>query len=145
MNQNIILNLSSNRSFICHKLWISFTMFPQKKIIFFNDISLGPYGMHSGNFILTHAQIRYLFLFNIALCSYIIQNNVCYLCLADQQFSTKLAFKFLDDISGEFQNLYGNRVDEAMRPYHFIEFGWFGCGGLLIFIFIIFVQYDLSW
>lgn len=55
--------------------------------------------------------------------SYIIQNNVCYLTLCDQSFSPKLAFKFLDDISGEFQNLYTGRVEEATRPYHFIEFG----------------------
>lgn len=54
--------------------------------------------------------------------SYIIENDVCYLVLCDRQFSKKLAYSFLEEISQEFDNNYGRRVNSVTRPYAFIEF-----------------------
>merc|ERR1711990_568480 len=53
---------------------------------------------------------------------YQIEQGVCYLCLADTNFSRKLCFAFLDDLKSEFFVQYGNRIDKVTRPYHFIEF-----------------------
>lgn len=56
---------------------------------------------------------------------YIIENDVCYLVLCDRQFSKKLAYSFLEEISQEFDNQYGRRVSSVTRPYAFIEFDIF--------------------
>lgn len=61
----------------------------------------------------------------ISLHSYIIENDVCYLVLCDRQFSKKLAYSFLEEISQEFDNNYGRRVNSVTRPYAFIEFDIF--------------------
>jgi len=53
---------------------------------------------------------------------YQIDKGVCYLCLADKNFSRKLAFSYLQDLQSEFFVQYGNRIDKVSRPYHFIEF-----------------------
>ena len=58
-------------------------------------------------------------------CYYVTTNyklkGVCYLCLADTNFSRKLCFAFLDDLKSEFFVQYGNRIDKVTRPYHFMN------------------------
>lgn len=54
---------------------------------------------------------------------YLIENRICYLCLCEKTFSTRLAFSFLEDLATEFQQEFSNRVYTAKRPYAFIEFG----------------------
>ena len=52
----------------------------------------------------------------------IILENVCFMTLCDLNFNKKLAYSFLQDISKEFYNQYGNKIDTCKRPYPFIEF-----------------------
>ena len=47
--------------------------------------------------------------------------GVCYLCLADNNFSRKLCFAYLQDLQSEFFVQYGNRIDKVTRPYHFMK------------------------
>lgn len=61
----------------------------------------------------------------ILLCSYLIENDVVYLVLCDKMFSKKVAYSFLEEISQEFDNQYGRRVQSVTRPYAFIEFDIF--------------------
>lgn len=56
-------------------------------------------------------------------CSYIIEQDVCFLTLCDRNFNKKLAYSFLEDLSQEFYNQYGHKINTATRPYSFIEFG----------------------
>jgi len=53
---------------------------------------------------------------------YLIEQNVCYLVLCERNYSKKLAFSFLEDLSQEFNSLYGKKVHQVSRPYSFIEF-----------------------
>jgi len=53
---------------------------------------------------------------------YLIEQNVCYLVLCERNYSKKLAFSFLEDLSQEFYSLYGKKVHQVSRPYSFIEF-----------------------
>ena len=48
--------------------------------------------------------------------------DVCYLALCDRNFSKKLAYGFLRDISKEFRDQYGDKLSTCRRPYPFIEF-----------------------
>ena len=52
-----------------------------------------------------------------------ISNNVVYLTIADKSYPRKLAFSFLDELSKEFQNSYGAKVDTVRKPYAFVSFG----------------------
>ncbi|KTW26680.1 hypothetical protein T552_02688 [Pneumocystis carinii B80] len=57
---------------------------------------------------------------------YFIDNNVCYLCICDKSYPRKLAFSYLDEISKEFWNVYGNDVIKlSLRPYAFVQFDTF--------------------
>lgn len=56
-------------------------------------------------------------------CSYMISNNVLYLTIADKSYPRKLAFSYLDELSKEFQNSYGAKVDTVRKPYAFVGFG----------------------
>merc|ERR1712228_478198 len=53
---------------------------------------------------------------------YIIEQDACFLTLCDRSFNKKLAYSFLEDLSQEFYNQYGHRINTATRPYSFIEF-----------------------
>merc|ERR1712228_807369 len=53
---------------------------------------------------------------------YIIEQDVCFLTLCDRNFNKKLAYSFLEDLSQEFYNQYGHKINTANRPYSFIEF-----------------------
>ena len=61
-------------------------------------------------------------LFHHFLCSYSIEGGVCYLCLAERNFSKRLAFSYLEDLAQEFHIQYGSRLSTVSRPYSFIEF-----------------------
>ena len=54
---------------------------------------------------------------------YIIEKGVQYLTLCEQKYPKKLAFSYLEELSKEFDLLYGNEVHSAQRPYQFISFG----------------------
>lgn len=53
---------------------------------------------------------------------YLLENRICYLCLCEKTFSKRLAFSYLEDLSIEFQQQYGQRLYTVTRPYSFIEF-----------------------
>lgn len=53
---------------------------------------------------------------------YLIENEVCYLVLAERTYSKRLAFSYLEDLAQEFHSQYGKRVGTVSRPYSFIEF-----------------------
>lgn len=55
--------------------------------------------------------------------SYLIENEVCYLVLCERNYSTRIAYNYLEDIAQEFHVQYGKRVNTVTRPYTFIEFG----------------------
>jgi hypothetical protein len=48
---------------------------------------------------------------------------VCYLVLAERNYSKRLAFSYLEDLAQEFHSQYGKKVNTVTRPYSFIEFG----------------------
>ena len=80
------------------------------------------------------------------ICSYIIEQQSCFLTLTEVHFSKKTAYAFLDDLAQvalpskdifglfwgalwelellcqEFHNQYGHKINTATRPYSFIEF-----------------------
>ncbi|ELU03416.1 hypothetical protein CAPTEDRAFT_92845 [Capitella teleta] len=53
---------------------------------------------------------------------YFIERGICFLGLCDKNFSKRLAFAYLEDLSAEFFVQFGARVDTVARPYSFIEF-----------------------
>lgn len=53
---------------------------------------------------------------------YLIENDVCYLVLAEKNYSKRLAFSYLEDLAQEFHTQYGKKVNTVTRPYTFIEF-----------------------
>ncbi|GAM19218.1 hypothetical protein SAMD00019534_023930 [Acytostelium subglobosum LB1] len=57
--------------------------------------------------------------------AYIIENDVCYLCLCERSYPKKLAFHFLEELYKEFDTSYGAEVALAKRPYHFVKFETF--------------------
>lgn len=59
----------------------------------------------------------------IFLRSYLIVDNVVYLTIAEKSYPRKLAFSYLDELSKEFANSYGSKVDAVRKPYAFVGFG----------------------
>ncbi|KAJ8875083.1 hypothetical protein PR048_022974 [Dryococelus australis] len=53
---------------------------------------------------------------------YLIEHEVCYLVLAERNYSKRLAYSYLEDLAQEFHSQYGKRVNSVTRPYSFIEF-----------------------
>jgi len=53
---------------------------------------------------------------------YLIEHDICYLVLCEQNYSKRLAYSYLDDIAQEFHREYGKKVNTVTRPYSFIEF-----------------------
>jgi vesicle transport protein SEC22 len=53
---------------------------------------------------------------------YLIENEVCYLVLAEKNYSKILAFSYLEDLAQEFHLQYGKKVNTVTRPYSLIEF-----------------------
>uniref|UniRef100_A0A6U9PZC7 Vesicle-trafficking protein SEC22b n=1 Tax=Picocystis salinarum TaxID=88271 RepID=A0A6U9PZC7_9CHLO len=59
------------------------------------------------------------------LVHYMIEGSVVYVVVCDRKYPKKLAFKYLDEIRQEFENLYRGQVDTVVRPYAFIKFDTF--------------------
>ena len=55
--------------------------------------------------------------------SYLISENVVFLVIADKSYPRKLAFSYLDELSKEFANTYGPKVEAVRKPYAFVGFG----------------------
>ncbi|CAO4382918.1 unnamed protein product [Caenorhabditis nigoni] len=53
---------------------------------------------------------------------YVIIQNICALVLCDRNFPRKAAFQYLNDIGQEFLNSYSSKVEQVVRPYHFLDF-----------------------
>lgn len=49
--------------------------------------------------------------------------KIIYMCICDSTYPRKLAFSYLDELSKEFQQSYGDKVMAASRPYAFMGFG----------------------
>ncbi|ORX40058.1 Longin-like domain-containing protein [Kockovaella imperatae] len=56
---------------------------------------------------------------------YLIVDKVIYMCICDSSYPRKLAFSYLDELSKEFQNSYGDKIDSVTRPYAFMGFDTF--------------------
>ncbi|KAJ9067549.1 SNAP receptor [Entomophthora muscae] len=57
---------------------------------------------------------------------YLIDNEICYLCLCEKNYSRKLAFSYLEELAREFYGSYGAEVNKSvLRPYAFIKFDTF--------------------
>jgi len=52
-----------------------------------------------------------------------IADNVVYLTIAEKSYPRKLAFSYLDELSKEFAQSYGAKVDTVRKPYAFVGFG----------------------
>jgi len=56
---------------------------------------------------------------------YLIAENVVFLTIADKSYPRKLAFSYLDELSKEFANTYGPKVETVRKPYAFVGFDTF--------------------
>ncbi|KAF9891307.1 SNAP receptor [Aspergillus nanangensis] len=58
---------------------------------------------------------------------YIIQDDICFLCICDRSYPRKLAFTYLADIASEFTTTYSSAQYHSpnLRPYAFVEFDTF--------------------
>lgn len=54
--------------------------------------------------------------------SYIIDSNICFLCICDKLYPKQLGFNYLEEIQKEFLSAFGGEVEKAGRPYAFIKF-----------------------
>lgn len=57
--------------------------------------------------------------------SYLISDNVVFLTIAEKSYPRKLAFSYLEELSKEFANTYGPKVETVRKPYAFVGFGEF--------------------
>ncbi|CAI2355535.1 unnamed protein product [Caenorhabditis sp. 36 PRJEB53466] len=53
---------------------------------------------------------------------YTIIQNICALVLCERNYPRKTAFLYLVDIGQEFLNSYSSKVEQVVRPYHFLDF-----------------------
>jgi vesicle transport protein SEC22 len=59
--------------------------------------------------------------------SYIIANDITYICITSRTYPRKLAFTYLSDLSTEFSTTYPSQQlhSPSLRPYAFMEFDTF--------------------
>lgn len=59
--------------------------------------------------------------------SYLIANEILFVCICDRSYPRKLAFTYLSDLSAEFSNSYSPQQlhSPSLRPYAFMEFDTF--------------------
>lgn len=64
---------------------------------------------------------------NFLWCSYIIKDDICFLCICDRSYPRKLAFTYLADLATEFTTTYSASQYHSpnLRPYAFVEFDTF--------------------
>jgi vesicle transport protein SEC22 len=67
---------------------------------------------HSAHRGLTRAGLR----------SYIVENSVVYLCLAQRSYPKKLAFQYLEELARSFSIDHGSEVPKYSRPYAAVNF-----------------------
>ncbi|KAK5631172.1 hypothetical protein RRF57_006887 [Xylaria bambusicola] len=89
------------------------------------SIESGNYTLHS----LSSAVAKIQSITN-TLCSsrsYLIANEILFLCICDRSYPRKLAFTYLSDLSAEFSNSYSQQQlhSPSLRPYAFMEFDTF--------------------
>ncbi|ORY85458.1 Longin-like domain-containing protein [Protomyces lactucae-debilis] len=54
---------------------------------------------------------------------YMIEDGICYLCIADKSYPRKLAFNYLSQVAKEFATSYGQEAQkQGLRPYAFVQF-----------------------
>ena len=60
-------------------------------------------------------------------CSYMIQDQLCFLTICDHSYPRKLAFTYLSDLATEFTTTYSSSqyLSPTCRPYAFVEFDTF--------------------
>jgi len=56
---------------------------------------------------------------------YLIASNVTYLTITDASYPRKLAFSYLDELSKEFERVYGEKIENVRKPYAFVGFDTF--------------------
>ncbi|KAE8354776.1 Longin-like domain-containing protein [Aspergillus coremiiformis] len=58
---------------------------------------------------------------------YLIQDDICFLCICDRSYPRKLAFTYLADLATEFTTTYSSAQHQSptLRPYAFVEFDTF--------------------
>jgi vesicle transport protein SEC22 len=61
------------------------------------------------------------------MCSYLINDSICFLCICDRSYPRKLAFTYLSDLATEFTTTYSSSqyLSPNLRPYAFVEFDTF--------------------
>lgn len=59
--------------------------------------------------------------------SYLIAQDIVYMCISERSYPRKLAFTYLSDLSTEFSTTYPIQqvLSSSMRPYGFMEFDTF--------------------
>jgi vesicle transport protein SEC22 len=59
--------------------------------------------------------------------SYLISQDIVYMCISERSYPRKLAFTYLSDLSTEFSTTYPLQqvLSSTMRPYAFMEFDTF--------------------
>ena len=59
--------------------------------------------------------------------SYLLKDDICFLCICDHSYPRKLAFTYLADIASEFTTSYSPAQYQSpnSRPYAFVEFDTF--------------------
>jgi len=62
-----------------------------------------------------------------ATTSYIIEGDLCFLCICDRSYPRKLAFTYLSDLQREFTTTYQPQqyLSPTCRPYEFVGFDQF--------------------
>jgi len=57
---------------------------------------------------------------------YLIENEICYLCICEKNYPRRLAFSYLEELAREFYGSYGTEFNKpGLRPYAFIKFDTF--------------------
>lgn len=58
---------------------------------------------------------------------YIINHDLCFICICDRSYPRKLAFTYLSDLASEFTTVYteSQYLAPTCRPYAFVEFDTF--------------------
>lgn len=59
--------------------------------------------------------------------SYLLNDELCFICICDKSYPRKLAFTYLADLSAEFTTTYNSSqyLSPSCRPYAFVEFDTF--------------------
>jgi vesicle transport protein SEC22 len=59
--------------------------------------------------------------------SYLLNGDLCFLCICDRSYPRKLAFTYLSDLASEFTQTYQPHeyLNQGLRPYAFVQFDTF--------------------